>query len=136
VSDFSRLFSFLTTKNAMVMGGKNKKPSSSYAYQNANSQHAADSVMADDDKECQCCSLSCLKFSLHLFNAVFFLTGFELFDVAQQGGQIGRIFAYRVIGFFEQLFENYSSSPKFCVAFFHCKICALILAQLFKQKLT
>jgi hypothetical protein len=67
----------------MVMGGKNKKASNGtngrYAYQNANSHPASDTMLDDEEKECECCSLSCLKFSLHLFNAVFFLTGLETF---------------------------------------------------------
>ena len=71
-----------SVKKAMVMGGKNKKPSNHYAYQNANNHHSAN--MEDEDKECECCSLSCLKFSLHLFNAVFFLTGFDILAVVDK----------------------------------------------------
>jgi hypothetical protein len=47
--------------------------------------------------------------------------------VFEQGDQIGRIFAFWVIVFFGQLFENFQSSANFR-AFFHGSIYVIIWA--------
>jgi hypothetical protein len=46
-----------------------------------------------------------------------------------QGDQIGRIFAYWTIVFFDQFIENYTSSANSWAAFFHSTSYVLILSK-------
>ena len=73
----------------MGKGGKKSSPSGgNYAYHNPNANNNGRGPYgaggADDghpEKGCECCSLACLKFSLHMFNVVFFLSGIALVAV-------------------------------------------------------
>jgi hypothetical protein len=57
-------------------------------------------------------------FSIIIGRANYLSSTATLFFYLNQGDQIGRIFAFWVIVYFEQFFENYKNNPNFCAAFF------------------
>jgi len=55
-----------------------KKKGDGYAYHNPNNADDGVKVNGGDSNDSGCCSIACLKFSLHIFNVLFFLTGLAL----------------------------------------------------------